>query len=233
MVNDYDVMFLVGLTGSIASGKSTVTNFLKNELGCSCVVDADVIARQVVHPGKPAYYKIRKEFGEEILLSDGSLDREKLGQIVFNDDDKRKKLNLIVHPEIKKQMLWEIFLLFIKGYQFVILDIPLLFETKTMLPYISYSLVVFCHEDQQLQRLMKRNNMTEAEARARINTQLPMVEKCKLATYTIDNTKSILETKEQVRQIYEKLCASKRHFFVRFFILSGFISLISAFYILF
>lgn len=76
----------------------------------------------VVHPGKPAYYKIKKEFGDEILSPDGSLDREKLGQIVFNDDDKRKKLNLIVHPEVKKQMLWEIFLLFIKGINIYLLS---------------------------------------------------------------------------------------------------------------
>ncbi|CAL1528477.1 unnamed protein product [Lymnaea stagnalis] len=207
-------MFLVGLTGGIASGKSTVTKIFREDLNCACI-DADIIARKVVEPGKPAYKKIRSEFGDEILLMDGKLNRDKLGSIIFHDAEKRQKLNAIVHPAIKKQMLWEICLYFLKGYQFVILDIPLLFETKQMLPYISFSIVVFCHEDQQLQRLMERNKLSEEDARARMRAQLSLSEKCSLCTYTIDNTGSKELTRQNVLQVHSKLCASKKHLFIR------------------
>ncbi|KAH9520316.1 hypothetical protein Btru_060476 [Bulinus truncatus] len=212
-------MFLVGLTGGIASGKSTVAKIFRDELGCACI-DADVIARQVVEPGKVAYKKIKAEFGEEVFSSDGTLKREKLGDIIFHDESKRQKLNAIVHPAIKRQMFLEIFKYFFKGYSFVILDIPLLFETKQMLPFLTFTIVVFCHENQQLQRLMDRNHLSESDAIARIRSQLPMNEKCRMCTFTIDNSNNIGETRNYVLNIYKKICSSKKHVYVRLGLIS-------------
>ncbi|XP_016327489.1 dephospho-CoA kinase domain-containing protein-like [Sinocyclocheilus anshuiensis] len=120
-------MFLVGLTGGIASGKSTASSQLK-ELGCP-VIDADVVARKVVEPQSPAYRLIVQHFGQEILLDNGEIDRQKLGQIIFSSPKKRRLLNSITHPEIHKEMFKQILLYFIKGYRYVVLDVPLLFET--------------------------------------------------------------------------------------------------------
>ncbi|KAH7948023.1 hypothetical protein HPB52_017765 [Rhipicephalus sanguineus] len=106
-------MFLIGLTGGIASGKSTVASILVS-LGID-VIDADKIAREVVEPGKPAWVQIRREFGSEVLLSDGQLNRPALGRIVFSDHDKRRRLNRITHPEIHKEMFFQSLKLFLKG----------------------------------------------------------------------------------------------------------------------
>uniref|UniRef100_A0A0B6Y9W5 Dephospho-CoA kinase domain-containing protein n=1 Tax=Arion vulgaris TaxID=1028688 RepID=A0A0B6Y9W5_9EUPU len=169
----------------------------------------------VVAPGQKAYKKIREKFGDEVFHADGQLDRDKIGQIIFHEEDKRKLLNEIVHPAIQKQLLWQIFVCFLRGHKFVVLDIPLLFETKRLLPYISYTVVVFCHEEQQLNRLMERNSLSMDDAKARIKTQIPLPEKCKLATYVIDNSGSIEEAGEQVKAVYVKIQASSKHLFCR------------------
>ncbi|RUS87696.1 hypothetical protein EGW08_004537 [Elysia chlorotica] len=215
-------MFLVGLTGGIATGKSTVAKIFREEYGCP-VIDADAIARKVVEPGKPAYRKIRSTFGEEVLLSTGEINREKLGQIIFNDGGKRRELNAIVHPAIKREMLWQVFWNFLHGHQFAILDIPLLFETKQMLPFVSFSIVVFCNEEQQLNRLMQRNNLDEEAAKARINSQMSLKEKCELCTHVIDNTQSLDETKNHVKQVCKTLKASNKHILVRLGLIAAFI----------
>ncbi|CAG5136311.1 unnamed protein product [Candidula unifasciata] len=221
-------MFLVGLTGGIASGKSTVTKIFQNELRCKCI-DADIIARQVVEPGQNAYRKIRETFGDSVFLQDGQLNREMLGQIIFHDEGKRKLLNGIVHPAVQKEMLWQILMCFIQGYQFVILDIPLLFETKKLLPYVSYTVVVYCQEHQQLNRLMERNSLSADDAQARIRSQLPLTEKCKLATYVIDNCGSIEDTRNQVKDICLKLEASKKHLILRVGLLTLFALVVCGF----
>lgn len=208
-------MFLVGLTGGIASGKSTVSKIFKEEHGCP-VIDADALARQVVEPGQPAYKRIKATFGEEVLLPSGEIDREKLGEIIFNNEGKRQQLNSIVHPAIKREMLWQVLRSFLKGHQFVILDIPLLFETKQMLPFVSFSIVVFCNEDQQLARLMKRNNLAEEAARARINSQMSLKKKCELCTHIIDNTQSMDATRSHVNQLYKTLRSSRKHLYFKF-----------------
>jgi dephospho-CoA kinase len=110
-------MLIFGLTGGIASGKSTVSRMLE-ELGCP-VIDADVLARRVVEPGKPAWRAIVGHFGEEILQENGTINRERLGSIVFNDESKRKTLNRCTHPYIRREVLWELAKHFLKGYIFM------------------------------------------------------------------------------------------------------------------
>ncbi|XP_060064620.1 dephospho-CoA kinase domain-containing protein-like [Ylistrum balloti] len=206
-------MFLVGLTGGIASGKSTVSKLL-SELGCN-VIDADKLAREVVAPGAPAWKKIRQHFGDKVLLENGELNREKLGEIIFADPQERRILNSLTHPEIHKIMLWRIFKLFIRGHCFAILDIPLLYETGKILPYMTYTIVVNCSKDQQLERLMERNKLTEEEARGRMEAQMPLAQKVKAATYVIDNSGSLISTEKQVRDLHGKLQRSKAHWRLR------------------
>ncbi|XP_005089641.1 dephospho-CoA kinase domain-containing protein [Aplysia californica] len=211
-------MFLVGLTGGIASGKSTVAKEFQ-ALGCPCV-DADLIARQVVEPGEPAYEKIKGTFGPTVFHENGLLNREKLGQIIFHDASKRQQLNAIVHPAIKKRMLREVLQYLLKGYQFVICDIPLLFETKQMLPFVSYTVVVYCDEDKQLSRLMQRNGLSEEDAQARMKSQLPLSEKCLLCSYVIDNNGDLEGTKQHVKEVFKKMKSSRKHLVLRFGILA-------------
>ena len=117
---------VVGLTGGISTGKSTVSGLLR--AAKVPIVDADVIARQVVEPGTPGLKKIVATFGDDILLQDGTLDRKKLGSIIFNDEGKRKQLNKIVHPAVRKSMLWQVLGHWIGGHKYCIMDVPLLIE---------------------------------------------------------------------------------------------------------
>lgn len=206
-------MFLVGLSGGIASGKTTVSGILK-ELGIP-VIDADQIARDVVKPGKPAWHKIRREFGPEVLLSDGNINRSLLGGIVFRDTAKRKTLNGITHPEIHKEMSAQCIKYLLQGYQFVVLDIPLLYETKALLPYLHKVIVVKCTAEQQLERLMLRNGLSEEEAHIRISAQLPIEQKCAMADFVIDNTMAEELTRAQVEAVVRDLRKLRAHWKIR------------------
>ncbi|XP_007437097.1 dephospho-CoA kinase domain-containing protein [Python bivittatus] len=196
-------MFLVGLSGGIASGKSTVAALLQ-ELGC-VVIDADVIARQVVQPCFQAYQRIVHSFGPEILLENGEINREALGSIIFSQPEKRKLLNSITHPEIQKEMLKQILKYFVLGYRYVILDIPLLFETKMLSKFMKHTVVVYCDPQAQLSRLMHRNGLTQTEAEARIAAQMPLAQKVKLADHVIDNSGDAEATKRQVLELHAAL----------------------------
>ncbi|UFT98000.1 dephospho-CoA kinase [Radiobacillus kanasensis] len=191
----------IGLTGGIASGKSTVSNMLK-EKGIP-VVDADIIARQVVEPGEEAYNQVVEAFGSEILQQNKSLDRKKLGSIVFQDEDKRSVLNSIVHPAVRKRMLAEKEEYLIKGNRAVVLDIPLLYESK-LTELVDKVMVVYVNEETQLKRLKERNQLTEEEAMQRIQAQLPLKQKVEWADAVIHNNGSIQETKEQVEELVKK-----------------------------
>ncbi|XP_033210332.1 dephospho-CoA kinase domain-containing protein isoform X2 [Belonocnema kinseyi] len=186
-------MFIVGLTGGIATGKSTVAQIMR-EHGIP-VIDADIVARKVVEPGKPAWHKIRKEFGPEVFLENGELDRGKLGDVIFNDVEKRKKLNGITHPHIYREMGWQAFRYFLKGYPFIVMDLPLLFETGHMLGYLHKVIVVTCEEDLQLQRLMERSGCTEAKAKLRIAAQMSLDKKSDMADFVIENSSSDRDTR--------------------------------------
>lgn len=189
---------IIGLTGSIASGKSTVANMLR-EYGFP-IVDADVVARVVVEPGMPTLEKIVEVFGEEIITEDGTLNRPKLGAIIFNDPSKRKVLNDLIHPAIRQEMLRQRDEYEANGEQTVIMDIPLLFESKLQ-HFVEKILVVSVTEENQLKRLMERNSLTEEEAKARISSQLPLSVKEKGADAIVSNNRSLEETKRQLEEI--------------------------------
>ncbi|NRD76080.1 dephospho-CoA kinase [Bacillus sp. BRMEA1] len=189
---------MIGLTGGIASGKSTVSNMFK-EMDIT-VIDADVEARLAVEKGAPAYLKIVEEFGREILLENGEIDRQKLGSIVFHQEEKRLLLNQIVHPEVRKRMLEKMETAKSLNEAAIVLDIPLLFESK--LTYMaSKTLLVYVDKEIQLERLMSRNQLTLEEAEARIKSQMPLSEKVKLADGVINNNGSIEDTKKQLLKV--------------------------------
>lgn len=192
---------IVGLTGGIASGKSTVSNMLK-EKGIT-VIDADVEARLAVDIGEPAYNEIVNYFGQEVLLEDGSINRPKLGELIFNDLEKRTKLNSIVHPAVRARMDEKRIRAIENGEKIVIMDIPLLFESK-LKSTVEKTLLVYVDEETQLKRLMERNNFTEEEARSRILSQMPLKDKVSLSDAVIDNNGSIEETRKQLNAILEE-----------------------------
>ncbi|QFT90145.1 Dephospho-CoA kinase [Bacillus sp. THAF10] len=189
---------IIGLTGGISSGKSTVATMLKDMR--IPIVDADLVAREVVEIGTNTYKKLVQEFGEDILNSDKTLNRPKLGSIIFQNQEKREKLNSIMHPAIRKSMIDQTASYIENGHQAVVMDIPLLFESK-LTHLVDKILLVFVNETNQLDRLMKRNDLTEKEALDRIRSQMPLKEKVKLAHAVIDNNGSIHHTEKQLQQI--------------------------------
>jgi dephospho-CoA kinase len=189
---------VIGLTGGIASGKSTVsTMFKKMDI---TVIDADIEARLAVQKGEPAYLKIIAEFGQEILLPNEEIDREKLGSIIFYQVEKRRLLNEIVHPEVRKRMNSKIEQAKQNKEEIVVLDIPLLFESK--LTYmVDKTLLVYADRDIQLKRLMDRNSLSLEDAEARIHSQMPLQEKVSLADAVINNNGSLQDTRTQLNSI--------------------------------
>ncbi|MCT8137410.1 dephospho-CoA kinase [Anaerobacillus sp. CMMVII] len=192
---------IIGLTGGIASGKSTVSNMMKNE-GIP-VVDADIIAREVVEQGEATYQKIVDAFGKEIITNDGCLDRKKLGALVFQDEKKRMLLNSIVHPAIRIRMHEKVESFKNEGFATIVLDIPLLFESK-LTNMVEKIIVVFVDYELQLERLKQRDQFTDQEALVRINAQMPLKDKIALADEVIHNHGSIDETKQQLLSILKK-----------------------------
>lgn len=195
-------MFKLGLTGGIATGKTTISNYLKSiDIP---VLDADEYARKVVEPGTPGLDEITNTFGEQVLRADGSLNRKLLGQIVFNDSSARQTLNDITHPRIQQMMADELHRLAEQQIPLVILDIPLLLENQNVAGADAV-MVVTIPESLQLTRLMQRNNLTEKEAQSRISAQMPLAEKEKLADFVIDNSGTISSTQKQVEKVIQKI----------------------------
>ena len=168
-------MRIIGLTGGIACGKSTVTSHLTH-LDIP-FVDCDLIARKVVAQGTPALAEIEKLFGSSVILENGELNRKQLGNIIFNDKSQNKVLGGIMGPAIQKQIIWEIIIAFIKGKQLVFIDAPTLYETSSLVSMCGEIVVVAVDEDVQLERLMARDQSTREEATARITSQLPLEKK--------------------------------------------------------
>ena len=189
---------VIGLTGGIASGKSTVSNMLK-EMDIT-VIDADVEARLAVEKGEPAHQKIIAEFGDDILLDTEEIDRVKLGSIIFHDAEKRQLLNGIVHPEVRNRMNNQVEAAKVRGEQVMVLDIPLLFESN-LTHMVEKTILVYVDRDIQLNRLMERNDLSLEDAEARISSQMPLSDKISLADAVINNNGSISETKKQVIEV--------------------------------
>lgn len=196
-----NMALIIGLTGSIGTGKSMISEqFRTLQIP---VVDADVIAREVVEPGKSAYDSIVELFGEDILHDDKTLNRQALGSIVFQDETKRKQLNNIIHPAIRKEMLEQRDDYVSQGASCVVLDIPLLYESK-LTHFVDKVLVVTVEPGVQLQRILDRDKMSEEEALRRIQSQIPVAEKAEIADAVIDNNGSIEDSYEQLDTVLTK-----------------------------
>ncbi len=199
---------LVGLTGGIASGKSTVSRQLA-ELGC-VVIDADVLAREVVAPGGPAWRAIVAAFGRNLLQPDDTLDRARLGALVFTDPDKRRQLEKITHPAIQARRQAMLDALAARGFDgLVVQDAALLIEVGGA-ARVDRLVVVYVDPETQRERLMRRDGLEPAEAERRIGSQMPLAEKVRLAHYVIDNSGSFDETAARVRALHATLLAEHR-----------------------
>ncbi len=197
-------MIIVGLTGGIASGKSTVAKMLE-EKG-AVVFDTDVIAREVVDIGQPAWHEILEYFGEDVKLKDGLIDRKKLGDLVFNDAEARHKLNSIVHPRVMEKLVEDTEELKKKSQppEIVVYDVPLLIEAG-MNKMVDIVVLVFSSIQAQKERLKKRDGFLEEEIEARLSSQMPTEEKKKYADYIIDNSSDLEETNRQVEELWSIL----------------------------
>lgn len=184
----------IGLTGGIGTGKTTVSNYLAKTYNLP-ILDADIYARQAVEINSPILNKIAQRYGTKILLSDGSLNRPKLGEIVFHNDEERIWLEQQIHPFVRQRFAEEMNQL--PSNSTIILVIPLLFEAK-LTNLVTEIWVVFVDEQQQIQRLMQRNNLTLEQAKARINSQMPLIEKCQKADVILDNSNSLESLYQQI-----------------------------------
>lgn len=193
-------MIIIGLTGGIASGKSLVARVFR-DLGAH-LIDADQIVHDLLEPGQPAWEEVLEHFGKGILLPDKTINRRKLGEIVFNDREKREFLNRCLHPKVFEA--YQSQLRHLSDRQpdaVVVLDAALLIETgyhKKMDKLV----VVYANEEQQLNRLMQRDGFSREQAMARIKSQMPLNEKRLHADYVIDNTGTREDTERQARQIF-------------------------------
>lgn len=194
-------MIVFGLTGSYGSGKSTVAAVFR-EMGVR-VIDADQLAREVIEPGTEAYQEIVQAFGSEVVLPDGSLNREAIGRLVFEDRKKREKLESIIHPRVREAERQQVTAAAEAGDELVVLDVPLLFETG-LDNECDLTCVVIVDEDQRMARLADRGVSTE-EVRRRLEAQMPQEEKMSRADFIINNTGTLEQTRRQAVRIINTL----------------------------
>jgi dephospho-CoA kinase len=204
---------VVGLTGGIGTGKSTVARLLA-QLG-AVVIDADAIVHELQAPGTPLLARIAEAFGPGILRPDGALDRERLGKLVFSDPAARQRLNALVHPAVGAEMLRRLEAARASGAPLVVLDIPLLLEgraragepgrARTASDLAGEVIVVYAREAQQIERQVARDGATREHALERVRAQLSIEEKRELADHVIDNSGTLADTERQVRELYAKL----------------------------
>jgi dephospho-CoA kinase len=196
---------LVGLTGGIATGKSTVSGILRG-LGCE-IIDADLLAREVVEPGQPALAQIASEFGRDVVTASGALDRKRLGAIIFADPERRHRLEAITHPAIRDRFLARLDELAEQGFVGIVV-----FDAAVMIESGNYKnmdrlVVVVTDDPTQMTRLHGRDGTAASENRRKIDSQMPLAEKAKLADYVIDNSGGRDATAEQVRRVFAALMA--------------------------
>lgn len=191
---------IIGLTGSIGSGKSTVSRILEAQYGLP-IIDADHLAREVVEPGQDGLLEVIKKFGDEYLLPDGSLDRAKLGSLIFSDSLAKKRLEEILHPRIRRlylQRLSELTISSPTDTLAIIYVVPLLFESPYEYPELTARVCVYAPKEICVERIIKRNGLSEKEARRRYDSQIPMERKRELSDYVIDNSNSPENLETQV-----------------------------------
>jgi dephospho-CoA kinase len=190
-----------GLTGGIATGKSTAKKLIES-LGFP-VIDADQISHQLTDVGQLGYERILSHFGQTIINADQTLNRQLLGRMIFSDEKQKNALEAILHPLIREQVLHEKELHRKSGAKICFYDVPLLFEKKLWNDFDA-TVLIWCDEETQLERLMKRNQLSEAEARLRMANQLSMIEKVKLADYCVDNSTTVEELEKQLQRLIKK-----------------------------
>lgn len=201
-VTTRDRALRIGLTGGIASGKSTVSGLLK-ELG-AVLIDADVIAREVVAKGTPGLEQVVAEFGPDLLTGDGHLDRPKMGALVFGDESARKRLEAIVHP-----LVFERIVELEQGAgpgDVIVHDIPLLAETANAYDFDAV-IVVDAPEEVQVERMVRDRGWTEDEARSRIAAQATREQRLAIATYVVENTGTLEDLRRRVTEVFEEIRA--------------------------
>lgn len=188
---------VIGLTGGIGTGKSTVSELLAAH-GFK-IVDADVASREAVKKGSEGLQQVKQVFGEEAIDDNGEMNRKYIGEIVFNDAEKRKELNQIVHPIVREIMENQKEKYLSEGYN-VIMDIPLLFENNLQ-DTVDETWLVYASESIQVERLMERNDLSQEEAKARVYSQISIDKKQRMADHVIDNRGTLLELKQNLEQL--------------------------------
>jgi len=193
---------LVGLTGGIASGKSTVAEILKRQ--GAAIINADVLAREVVEPGHQAWTEIVNTFGIAVLQPDRTLDRQKLRAIIFDDAAARKKIESIIHPQVRALAEQRIREHAAAGYAVIVYEVPLLFEGNLQ-EWLRPVILVACDVDTQRTRLQSRDNLSAAQAQKHIDAQMSLEAKRRLADYVIENNGSLENLERQVQAVLEKI----------------------------
>ncbi|MEW6145550.1 MAG: dephospho-CoA kinase [Thermodesulfobacteriota bacterium] len=199
-------MKVIGLTGNIASGKSSVARMFE-ELGAR-IIDADDVARAVVEPGEPAWKDVADVFGKEVLDPDGRINRKKLAEIVFSDEAMRGRLNDITHPRIKERIRDLLREYEEEGASIAMIEATLIVERGGLRSLFDGLIVVTADEETQIERLIRDKGYTREEAVSRLKAQMPAEEKIKHADYVIDNSGSLDDTRAQVEAVWEKIRTS-------------------------
>lgn len=211
MKQNNNEIVLIGITGGIGTGKSTVSNILRNK--GYVIIDADIIAREALEVGKPGYDDVIDYFGTDIITYDKSIDRRKLGEIVFNNNDLIKKLNDIVHPHVYNQIK-HLIELNSKQNNIIFLDIPLLIEEKDILYsngiIMDHIWLVYADRETQLNRILKRDNLSKDEAISRINSQMSIEDKRKQADVIIENKGDLKELEHQIDDKLKEILSIRR-----------------------
>ncbi|NWG04020.1 MAG: dephospho-CoA kinase [Syntrophaceae bacterium] len=196
-------MLIVGLTGGVASGKTAVSQVLKEE--GAYIIDADQIARELVQPRQPAWNELVRAFGQDILQDDGTIHRKKLAERIFGNSNERKRLNQILHPRIKEEMNRRAKEIGTKDPEaIVVIDAPLLVELEDH-QEMDKLIVVTSTQTQQIERLKDRDQKNTEEALRMVSSQMPLEEKVKFADYIIRNEGSLEETKNRAKEVYQAL----------------------------
>lgn len=199
----YDNPKVVGVTGGIGSGQSTVCEVFK-ELGCK-IINVDEKAKQVIKKNKTVQSEIKKEFGSKVFYRDGNLNRKLLASIVFDDENKTQILNKIVHPRMVADIVEEMESARFSGrYPLIIVDAALIYEISIEKLFDAV-IVVFSNQNQRIKRVMQRDNVKKEEILARMDRQIPLAEKQKWADYVIDNRGEIADLEKQIEKVFDEL----------------------------